>query len=317
MRGSDEAAGRRGGSPTTMRALTVSALVNVAVVALVLSGRGSGRARIQLRPHVLLSQEPHSVATMEGKIRRAAEAAEGDLGREARQRQKRRAAAAKKAVGAGETEGWPRGEFGMRLDHPTQKLSGVHAEIQFNAGHASFGEGALVPKLRNETEEQMQEAAAPEPTPAPEPATQDAMQYGGTYCSASYVVSGVGVPHPWEDTVPKPLNQVSVEAWVKDCSMSAVRLFLHLLQLHPRRAERLSHPAAVGELSSPRLLGFCPSRLAGNAAVGRGACRSTDTSGLLTTRMIQMHQGQVNEPSRLMGGKWCGPCRICGVCEDE
>ncbi|KAJ1477572.1 hypothetical protein T484DRAFT_1906082 [Baffinella frigidus] len=168
MRGSDEAAGRRAGGSSTMAALAVSALVNIAVVGLMLGGRGGGGGATEL-----VSHDSHSVAAMEGVLRRAADAAEGDISREARHLQKNSAAEARKKVGAGVDEGWPRGKFGMGLDHPMQQLSGVHSEIQFNFGGASFGEGNLVPKLRNETEEQEKAAAAELlPPPEPKPTTQ-------------------------------------------------------------------------------------------------------------------------------------------------
>ena len=167
--GSDEAAGRRAGGSSTMAALAVSALVNISVLAVMMGGgggRGDGGAT------ELVSHDSHSVTAMEGVLRRAAAAAEGDISREARHLQKNSAAAAREKVGAGAAKGWPTGKFGMALNHPIQQLSGVHSEVQFNFGGASFGEGNLVPKLRNETEEQMKDAAAPEPEPAPKPTTQ-------------------------------------------------------------------------------------------------------------------------------------------------
>ncbi|EKX37625.1 hypothetical protein GUITHDRAFT_144895 [Guillardia theta CCMP2712] len=95
-----------------------------------------------------------------------------------------------------------------------QALSGVHAEIQFNWQGVAFGQPT--PRLANETDSE--EAEEPEPA-REENAPPNVMRFTGSDCTPAVVIGKGGVA-PWEDTFPKgPLNQITVEAWVKDCEL--------------------------------------------------------------------------------------------------
>jgi len=115
----------------------------------------------------------------------------------------------------------------QRLDHSgakpsanlegVQQLSGVHAEAQFNWEGTTFGH--LEPRLANATEpakEAEDGDAAPEFIKDAPPA---ALSFTGKDCSPTEIIGGTGVPNPYDAVFPKELNQITIEAWVKDCNL--------------------------------------------------------------------------------------------------
>jgi hypothetical protein len=95
-----------------------------------------------------------------------------------------------------------------------QQLSGVHAEAQFNFEGTTFGR--LEPRLANATEPEEEEEKGPVFMEDAPPGT---LEFGGKDCSPTEIIGGVGVPNPYDALFPEEFNQITIEAWVKDCNL--------------------------------------------------------------------------------------------------
>ena len=77
--------------------------------------------------------------------------------------------------------------------------------------------GRLEPRLANENEpEEEEEDAEPEFI---EDAPPGALSFTGKDCSPTEIIGGVGVANPYDAVFPEELNQITIEAWVKDCNL--------------------------------------------------------------------------------------------------
>lgn len=96
-----------------------------------------------------------------------------------------------------------------------QQLSGVHAEAQFNWQGTTFGR--LEPRLANATEPDEEEEEK-EPV-FMEDAGPAAMSFTGKDCAPAEIIGGKGVANPYDAVFPEEMNQITIEAWVKDCNL--------------------------------------------------------------------------------------------------
>jgi len=98
----------------------------------------------------------------------------------------------------------------------TQQLSGVHAEAQFNFEGTTWGR--LEPRIANETEPEEADEEPAEPV-FMEDAPPGALSFSGKDCTPTEILGGPGVANPYDATFPEEINQITIEAWVKDCNL--------------------------------------------------------------------------------------------------
>ena len=135
----------------------------------------------------------------------------------------------------------------QKLDHTlkaspqmegAQQLSGVHAEAQFNFEGTTFGR--LEPRLANETEPEEEEEEADSEPVFMEDAPPGALSFGGKDCTPTEILGGPGVANPYDATFPAEFNQITIEAWVKDCNLMDFNGYigLHDVRNAPVRLQR-------------------------------------------------------------------------------
>jgi len=249
---------RRSTCSLTASALVVSAALNAACLTLLVhSGLGAGGGAPR---RTALAQ---TLPMMEAALRQRARPAEEQLRRMQARAKPAAPARARGSKARGQSQSTVKppspasGRFSLRtldkemkrdqkLDHAApkpsstlegaQQLSGVHAEAQFNWQGTTFGR--LEPRIANETEP---EEAEEDPEPEfMEDAPPGALSFTGKDCSPTEIIGGTGVPNPYDAVFPEELNQITIEAWVKDCNLIDFNGYigLHDVRNAPVRARR-------------------------------------------------------------------------------
>eukprot|EP00960_Hanusia_phi_P062367 765124-Hanusia_phi.AAC.2 len=188
-----------------------------------------------------------------------------------------------------------------------QALSGVHAEIQFSWQGVAFGQP--MPRLANETDEDDDEQEPVRDQNAP----PNVMRFTGSDCTPAVVI-GKGGAAPWEDTFPKgPLNQITVEAWVKDCQLQDFGGYLGVIDVTNKPNEPGSRGVwwdlAGGEdpdsLDAGFVLGSYKKKFSWGVGGGEGGRRRADRAdrwrqrGLGGSRTFKPRHGEEDEDEEI------------------